>query len=56
MRIGEVCKLKWEGLNKEHKTIIVRGRKDLLKKEGNYMIAPLFSESFNLAIKQQNNS
>ena len=28
MRIGEVCKLKWEDLNKEHETIIVRVRKD----------------------------
>ncbi len=54
--MGEVCKLKWENLNKEHKTIIVRDRKDPRKKEGNHMIAPLLGESFNLAIKQPNNS
>jgi integrase len=54
MRIGEVCKLKWEDLNREHKTIIVRDRKDPRKKEGNHMIAPLLGESFNIAIKQPN--
>ena len=37
MRIGEVCKLRWEDLNQEHKTIIVRDRKDPRKKEGNHM-------------------
>tara|TARA_R110001592_G_C13121800_1_gene745857 strand:- start:681 stop:1760 length:1080 start_codon:yes stop_codon:yes gene_type:complete len=52
MRIGEVCKLKWEDLNRKHKTIIVRDRKDPRKKEGNHMIAPLLGESFNIAVKQ----
>jgi integrase len=54
MRIGEVCNLKWKDLNREHKTIIVRDRKDPRKKEGNHMIAPLLGESFNIAIKQPN--
>lgn len=56
MRIGEVCKLKWGDLNREHKTIIVRDRKDPRKKEGNHMIAPLLGESFNIVIKQPNKS
>jgi integrase len=56
MRIGEVCKLRWDDLNLEHKTIIVRDRKDPRKKEGNHMIAPLLGESFSIATKQPKNS
>jgi integrase len=56
MRIGEVCKLKWSDLNKEHKTIIVRDRKDPRKKEGNHMIAPLLGESFSIVMDQPNNN
>jgi len=52
MRIGEVCKLRWDDLNLEHKTIIVRDRKDPRKKEGNHMIAPLLGDSFSIATKQ----
>jgi integrase len=52
MRIGEVCKLRWEGLHEEHKTIVVRDRKDPSKKEANHMIAPLLGESFNIVLKQ----
>ncbi|WP_405599032.1 MULTISPECIES: site-specific integrase [unclassified Pseudoalteromonas] len=52
MRIGEVCKLRWEDLNEDHKTILVRDRKDPRKKEGNHMIVPLLAGSFDIAIKQ----
>lgn len=52
MRIGEVCALKWEDLNVDHKTILVRDRKDPRKKDGNHMIVPLLGESFDIAIKQ----
>lgn len=54
MRIGEVCKLRWEDLNQEHKTILVRDRKAPRKKEGNHMIVPLLGESFEIALKQPN--
>lgn len=53
MRIGEVCAIKWEDLNEEHKTIIVRDRKDPRKKEGNHMIVPLLAGSFELINKQE---
>jgi len=56
MRIGEVCKLQWEDLNRDHKTILVRDRKDPRKKEGNHMIAPLLGGSFDIAVKQTNNN
>ncbi|MBV7264125.1 site-specific integrase [Photobacterium sp. WH24] len=52
MRIGEVCGLRWEDLNEEHKTVLVRDRKDPRKKEGNHMIVPLLGESFDIAMKQ----
>lgn len=52
MRIGEVCKIKWEDLNEENKTVIVRDRKDPRKKSGNHMIVPLLAESFDIAMKQ----
>ena len=55
MRIGEVCGLRWEDLNREHKTILIRDRKDPRKKKGNHMIAPLLGESFNIAIRQPQN-
>ncbi len=32
MRIGEVCNLRWEDLNEDHKTVLVRDRKDPRKK------------------------
>ena len=52
MRIGEVCKIKWEDLNIEHKTVLVRDRKDPRKKEGNHMIVPLLGGAFDLVQKQ----
>ena len=51
MRIGEVCGIKWSDLNENHKTVIVRYRKDPRKKEGNHMIVPLLDGSFDLVKK-----
>jgi len=53
MRIGEVCALRWDDLNEDHKTIIVRDRKDPRKKEGNHMIVPLLAGSFDIANRQE---
>ena len=52
MRIGEVCKLRWEDLNNDHKTILVRDRKDPRKKAGNHMIVPLLGGSYDIAARQ----
>ena len=54
MRIGEVCKLRWDDLNTDHKTILVRDRKDPRKKEGNHMIVPLLAGSFDIVERQPN--
>ncbi|WP_114787314.1 site-specific integrase [Vibrio tetraodonis] len=56
MRIGEVCALRWDDLNEEHKTILVRDRKDPRKKEGNHMIVPLLGESFDIISRQNKSS
>lgn len=56
MRIGEVCKIKWDDLNIDHKTVIVRDRKDPRKKQGNHMIVPLLGGAFDLAYKQPKTS
>ncbi|MGR5308163.1 site-specific integrase [Vibrio mediterranei] len=52
MRIGEVCNLRWEDINEEHKTVLVRDRKDPRKKQGNHMMVPLLAESFDIAMRQ----
>ncbi|MEZ8106809.1 site-specific integrase [Vibrio cortegadensis] len=52
MRIGEVCKIQWDDINEEHRTVIVRDRKDPRKKAGNHMIVPLLAESFDIAMNQ----
>lgn len=56
MRIGEVCKVRWDDLNEKNKTIIVRDRKDPRKKEGNHMIVPLLGGSFDIVMKQPRTS
>lgn len=52
MRIGEVCNIRWEDLDHENKTIVVRDRKDPRKKTGNHMLVPLLGESFDIALRQ----
>ena len=54
MRIGEVCDLRWDDLNQENKTILVRNRKDPRKKEGNHMIVPLLGDSMDIILRREN--
>jgi len=52
MRIGEVCALRWDDLDKERRLITVRNRKDPRKKEGNHMFVPLLGGSMAIIEKQ----
>lgn len=56
MRIGEVCRIRWDDLNETDKTIIVRDRKDPRKKDGNHMIVPLLGGSFDIVMSQPKTS
>ncbi|WP_224798156.1 tyrosine-type recombinase/integrase [Idiomarina abyssalis] len=52
MRIGEVCKLRWDDLDESNRAVLVRNRKDPRKKEGNHMWCPLLGGAFELVVKQ----
>lgn len=46
MRIGEVCRITWDDLDKESRTILIRDRKHPRKKFGNHQTVPLLNGSF----------
>ncbi len=56
MRIGEVCRLRWEYLDQEQKSILVRDRKDPRKKEGNHMKVALLGEAWDIVQRQPKKS
>ncbi|NOI32179.1 site-specific integrase [Vibrio coralliilyticus] len=56
MRIGEVCKIRWDDLDETNRTVVVRDRKDPRKKSGNHMLVPLLGESFDIAMRQPRKS
>ncbi|HAJ4166563.1 TPA: tyrosine-type recombinase/integrase, partial [Escherichia coli] len=56
MRIGEVCRLRWEDLDQEQKSILVRDRKDPRKKEGNHMKVALLGEAWDIVQRQPKKS
>jgi len=51
-RIGEVCRLRWEDLDTNRKTIVVRNRKHPDGSSGNNSILPLLGESIDLILRQ----
>ncbi|GDX06353.1 tyrosine-type recombinase/integrase [Buttiauxella sp. A111] len=52
MRLGEVCRIRWDDLNTETRSILVRDRKDPRKKQGNHMVVPLLGEAWNIVQRQ----
>ncbi|QDL31330.1 tyrosine-type recombinase/integrase [Serratia liquefaciens] len=56
MRIGEVCRLRWEDINEEQRSVLVRDRKDPRKKAGNHMIVALLGDSWEIAMRQPKKS
>jgi integrase len=53
MRIGEVCNLRWEDLDENKRAILVRERKDPLKKEDNHMMVALLGKAFPIVMRQK---
>lgn len=52
MRIGEVCRIRWDDINSAQRAVLVRDRKDPRKKEGNHMLVPLLGEAWELVQRQ----
>ncbi|RLV61015.1 site-specific integrase [Parashewanella curva] len=52
MRIGEVCSIRWEDVDKKQKAVMVRDRKDPRKKIGNHMMVPLIGGAWEIIQKQ----
>ncbi|MDE9480996.1 site-specific integrase [Xenorhabdus bovienii] len=52
MRIGEVCKIRWDDIDEKQRAVLVRDRKDPRKKTGNHMFVPLLGEAWDLVQKQ----
>ncbi|WP_394230206.1 tyrosine-type recombinase/integrase [Shewanella colwelliana] len=53
MRIGEVCRIRWDDVDEAQKAIMVRDRKDPRKKSGNHMLVPLLGGAWELLQKQE---
>lgn len=56
MRIGEVCRIRWEDVNEQQRAVMVRDRKDPRKKAGNHMMVPLLGEAWDIVQRQPKKS
>lgn len=52
MRQNEICNIRWEDLNKDKRTILIRERKDPKNKHNNNQVVPLLGKSFEIILKQ----
>lgn len=48
MRIGEICKIRWDDVDETQQAVIVRDRKDPRKKAGNHMLVPLLGGAWEI--------
>ncbi|WP_040153828.1 site-specific integrase [Photorhabdus luminescens] len=56
MRVGEVCKIRWDDIDEKQKSVIVRDRKDPRKKVGNHMSVPLLGKAWEIVQRQPRKS
>ncbi|HFD7736330.1 TPA: tyrosine-type recombinase/integrase [Serratia marcescens] len=56
MRIGEVCRIRWEDINEDQRSVLVRDRKDPRKKAGNHMTVALLGDAWEIAMRQPKKS
>ncbi|WP_163833252.1 tyrosine-type recombinase/integrase [Spartinivicinus ruber] len=52
MRQNEICSLRWEDLNLDKKTIVIRERKDPKNKHNNHQEVPLLGKALGIVLKQ----
>jgi len=48
MRLSEICRIRWDDVDRKHKTVIIRNRKHPTKKQGNDQEVPLLPEAWAL--------
>ncbi|MBF0034478.1 site-specific integrase [Citrobacter freundii] len=48
MRRGEICRITWDDVDFNNRSVIVRDRKDPRKKLGNHMVVPLLGRAWDL--------
>lgn len=56
MRVGEVCKIRWEDVDEKQRAVLVRDRKDPRKKSGNHMLVPLLGDAWSIVQRQPKTS
>jgi integrase len=52
---SEITRLRWDDLNHEDKTILIRDRKDPRKKIGNNQVVPLLGQCYEIIMRQPKN-
>lgn len=52
MRLGEICRIRWDDVDISEKTVIIRDRKDPRKKIGNHQIIPLLGDAWDIVQRQ----
>jgi integrase len=52
MRIGEVCRLRWEDIDKKERAVLVRDRKDPGKRKEIHMRVALLGEAWDIVQRQ----
>ena len=52
MRQGEICRIRWEDISEDRRTVVIRDRKDPNEKEGRDEEVPLLGEAWGIATRQ----
>ena len=52
MRLGEICRIRWQDLDEANRTLLIRDRKDPRKKLGNNQRVPLLGNAWDIVLRQ----